>query len=210
LQIPISFNQKKYPTSEHLYQSLKYIYEGASDDSLKYATHIQNAKTPNISKILANQKIAGGYKWRTNLNPLISQYISKGVAPRQDWDLVKVEVMRSVLRLKFRTDKHCRDILLSSENQTLVEKSSQDSFWGEGKNGKGSNMLGKLLEEIREELGKELEGKESYSITTEQLSQMESNRLIAVARKRKRELSVETVKKAKCSETSEKCSIALR
>lgn len=36
-QRPIVYEGREYPTSEHLYQALKYIYPGASDLTLEYA-----------------------------------------------------------------------------------------------------------------------------------------------------------------------------
>lgn len=50
-----------YPTSEHLYQSLKFNYLGASDQSKKYSKIIASQNTPGKAKILSNQKIRGGY-----------------------------------------------------------------------------------------------------------------------------------------------------
>lgn len=73
---------------------------------------------------------------------------------RPDWEQVKVQVMRDALRLKFSTPQ-MKSRLLSTGNEFLVEGNSwNDTFWGVCE-GKGRNMLGYLLMEIREELKNE-------------------------------------------------------
>jgi predicted NAD-dependent protein-ADP-ribosyltransferase YbiA (DUF1768 family) len=41
---------------------------------------------------------------------------------------------------------------LSTEQKILVEHTENDSYWGDGGNGKGKNKLGKLLMRLRDEL----------------------------------------------------------
>jgi len=71
-----------------------------------------------------------------------------------NWNQIKVERMRGVLRAKF-----CHPVLLGNlidtGNTPLYEKSNTDSFWGIGKIGNGKNMLGQLLMELRANLTKE-------------------------------------------------------
>ena len=61
--------------------------------------------------------------------------------------------MKELLRRKFSIP-YLRDLLLNTENATLIEGNTwNDTFWGiDLKTGKGQNHLGKLLMEIREEL----------------------------------------------------------
>ena len=73
---------------------------------------------------------------------------------RPDWNKIKVDRMRSVLRLKFdSTERYplCK-ALLDTGDAALIEASNTDAFWGIGKKGTGKNMLGKLLMEVRDEL----------------------------------------------------------
>ena len=68
--------------------------------------------------------------------------------------------MKNILRAKFTQQDDMRILLLSTENRRLVESATVDNevnrTWGEV-NGKGKNMLGVLLMEIREELRAESE-----------------------------------------------------
>lgn len=74
---------------------------------------------------------------------------------RKDWEEVKDDIMREALRAKFTQNKDLKKILLESGDAELVEHTANDSYWGDGGNGSGKNMLGKLLMELREELKNE-------------------------------------------------------
>lgn len=90
-----------------------------------------------------------------SLNGSESKSLGRKIKLREDWNEIKVDVMRYLLRIKFK-NKELRDKLLKSGNEELVEGNWwNDKFWGVSlKDGKGKNMLGKLLMEIREEIRK--------------------------------------------------------
>src|SRR5687768_14175756 len=75
------------------------------------------------------------------------------VAP--NWSRIKFDRMRLVLRAKFSQHAELRALLLSTGAARLVESATVDNavnrLWGEV-NGKGKNMLGVLLMELRQEL----------------------------------------------------------
>ena len=89
------------------------------------------------------------------------------IAP--DWSKVKFDRMRRVLRAKFTQHQDLRDLLLSTGDARLVESAKTDNpvnrLWGEV-NGKGKNMLGVLLMELRSELRSE---------SVQQISKTKSN-----------------------------------
>lgn len=43
-------------------------------------------------------------------------------------------------------------LLLATGDAKLVEHTEQDDYWGDGGDGSGKNMLGRILMEVREEL----------------------------------------------------------
>jgi len=139
-------DKKKWKTSEHYYQSCKFI------DFPEYVELIRNATTPNIAKIYATQKVQGGYPWRTKLNPIINEYKQKGVRIDRNWNKQKIDVMRYVLEEKFEQNPHLAKKLIDTYPYKLVEHTNRDAFWGDGIDGNGENMLGRLLEEMRKEL----------------------------------------------------------
>lgn len=140
----------RYPTSEHAFQAAKFDYPGSSERSKEYAKIISQQSTPNKARILALQKIGGGYKWRTDLNPIITEY--SDVLLRPNWDGVKVKVMHDILTAKFTQCKQCQDTLFATGDRYIAEASPRDNLWGTGKDGTGQNYLGRLLMMIRDEL----------------------------------------------------------
>jgi N-glycosidase YbiA len=115
---------KLWPTSEHYFQSQKF-------KDVEHQERIRKAKSPMIAARMG----------RDRKKPL-----------RRDWESVKVAIMREVVRAKFNQHDDIRQILLSTGNSKIVEHTENDSYWGDGGNGSGKNMLGRILMEIREEL----------------------------------------------------------
>ncbi len=76
---------------------------------------------------------------------------------REDWEDIKDEVMRKAVLKKFSTHKDIQKVLLSTEDKVIIEKTSNDYYWGCGKDGSGKNMLGIILMEVRELLRKNVQ-----------------------------------------------------
>lgn len=77
---------------------------------------------------------------------------------REDWEDIKLKVMRYALEYKFSDDNEdLRLKLMNTEGMELQEGNYWgDTYWGVClKTGKGSNLLGSMLMEIREEVIKE-------------------------------------------------------
>lgn len=71
---------------------------------------------------------------------------------RNDWENVKVGIMRNILRAKVEQHEYVRRKLLATGDRELIEDSWRDDFWGWGEKHDGQNMLGKLWMEIRTEI----------------------------------------------------------
>lgn len=141
----ISFEGRLYPTAEHAYQAGKARKEAVRE-------WILSAPTPALAAMAAH----GLYTW--------------DVVP--DWAKIKFHRMRAVLQAKFTQHGDLRVLLLSTGDARLVEVGRVDNavnrLWGEV-DGKGSNMLGVLLMEVRAELA----GQSSESPTRRQKSRKE-------------------------------------
>ena len=124
--VPVTIDGLIYGTSEHYFQAMKFI-----NDDPEYAEEIRLASTPLQAKKLG----------KSRNHPI-----------RADWNDVRIDVMREVLMAKAEQSEGFRNKLLESKGSLLIEASPFDSFWGEGKNKKGKNMLGKLLMEVRDKL----------------------------------------------------------
>jgi N-glycosidase YbiA len=144
----LSYKNKSYNSVEHFFQAFKFMGPLASKRSLEYAEIIRNQSTANKAKILANQKRGGGYKWRTDLNSIIDEY--KDVKIRSDWEEIKDDVMRLAVCLKMHQNPAIYKLLLSTKQSKLAEHTTRDKYWGDGGDGSGKNMLGRILVEIRD------------------------------------------------------------
>lgn len=129
----MAFEGVEYPTAEHAYQAGKARKEAVRD-------WILSAPSPSLVAMAAH----GLYTW--------------DIVP--GWSKLKFERMREVLRAKFTQHDDLRDLLVSTGDARLVEVGRTDNLvnrtWGEV-NGKGRNMLGILLMEVREEIRNQLE-----------------------------------------------------
>lgn len=71
---------------------------------------------------------------------------------RKDWDNVKLEIMKKILKAKVQQHPYVKKKLLESGDKELVENSWRDLYWGWGPNKDGENHLGKLWMEVRDEV----------------------------------------------------------
>ena len=69
--------------------------------------------------------------------------------------------MEKILRDKFRRSRDLRDRLAATQNReiihTITDKSEDSLFWGTLNKIQGQNMLGKLLEKVRQSIHDESE-----------------------------------------------------
>lgn len=88
---------------------------------------------------------------RSAKTPWEAKRLGRCVALRGDWDAVKDDLMMKVLRAKF-DNPFLRAALLGTAPKRLVHGNTwNDRYWGVCR-GSGSNMLGVLLEKLRDEL----------------------------------------------------------
>ena len=102
-------DNKTWKTSEHYFQAQKF-------KNTEYEELIRLAETPmDAAKIGRNKQL-----------PL-----------RNDWENVKDDIMRKAVLAKFSQNSNIKDILISTNNDILIEQTSNDYYWGCGTNGTG-------------------------------------------------------------------------
>jgi predicted NAD-dependent protein-ADP-ribosyltransferase YbiA (DUF1768 family) len=83
--------------------------------------------------------------------PSQAKWEGRKIPIRKDWEDVKLDVMESLLRVKF-ADLELKQLLLATGTAKLIEGNFWgDTYWGVCA-GIGRNNLGKLLMKIRDEL----------------------------------------------------------
>ncbi len=126
----VEFEGHVFPTAEHAYQAGK-----ANKPAVR--KWILSAPTPALAAMAAH----GLYTW--------------DVVP--NWAEIKFDRMRAVLRAKFEQHPDLKALLLSTGDARLVEAGTVNNavnrLWGEV-DGKGQNMLGIILMELRADFAK--------------------------------------------------------
>ena len=135
---PVSMDGEVWMTVEHYYQAQKFASVD-NDTARQIYLDIKNAVTPETAA-----KIGRGAQ------------IEYPECVRADWEDIKVEVMRRALMEKLKSHDGPRQLLLhtvcSDGRVRLIEDSPVDPVWGAGRDGTGENLLGNLLDEIRQDL----------------------------------------------------------
>ena len=130
----LKFNGLTFPTSEHAYHYEKFAYERVGE-SVNDAFQRRNLAMSIKEAPSAHEAFKLAERW-------------KGYR-RADWDAVKVDIMREILRAKASQHEYVRRKLLETGDRELIEDSWRDDYWGWGPNRDGQNMLGKLWMEVR-------------------------------------------------------------
>ena len=142
----VVFEGREYPTAEHAYQAGKARKEAVRE-------WILSAPSASLVAMAAH----GLYCW--------------DIVP--EWSRIKFDRMRNVLRAKFTQHEDLKELLLSTGDARLVEvgrtNNSVNRTWGEV-NGKGKNMLGVLLMEVREEIREEAKQNPKASVRKTKLA----------------------------------------
>lgn len=116
-EYPITIKKKRFPTTEHYFQSQKFTDQ-------KDREEIRKANSPMLAARMGRDR-------KRNL--------------RRDWESAKLNVMREALLAKFTQHDELRELLLATGNAKIVEHTENDSYWGDGGDSTGQNMLGQLL-----------------------------------------------------------------
>ena len=119
----IEMDGQWYPTVEHYYQAMKF-------PGHEHAKQIRLAAKPAIAKQLGSLP---------------------SVQLREDWEEIKIDVMRAAVKKKFTTHPELMQLLLDTGDEELIEVAPTDYFWGRGESGTGQNWLGKILMDVRAE-----------------------------------------------------------
>jgi N-glycosidase YbiA len=121
---PFTLDGEQWQTAEHYFQAKKF-------EDKAYQTKIRKSNSPMLAAQMGRDR---------------KQKL------RRDWESVKVGVMRAAVLAKFSQHEELIALLLSTGESKLVEHTENDDYWGDGGNGSGKNMLGRILMQVRESL----------------------------------------------------------
>ncbi|UTF61051.1 NADAR family protein [Gilvimarinus sp. DA14] len=121
---PFELEGKHWPTVEHYYLAMRLIREEDQE------------KVRQATGVMAARKAAKGWFRKK----------------RGDWKQVQTVVMTRAVYTKMRSYPPLTEKLLATGNETLVEDSQFDYFWGCGRDKRGDNHYGKVLMNVRAKL----------------------------------------------------------
>ncbi len=125
---PVTLKGLVWKTSEHYFQAQKFA-------DTKYEEAVRQCNMPGDAANIGRDRSL----------PL-----------RKDWESVKDSIMEEVVYAKFTQNPEIKQVLLSTGDSELVEHTENDSYWGDGGDGSGKNMLGKILMKVRERIKNEI------------------------------------------------------
>lgn len=117
-------DEADWPSAEHYYQARKFE-DAAIREKIRQAPHPREAA-----------KLAKQHK----------KHI------RKDWKKIKATVMTRGIYMKCRSHEEVASALRKTGDKKIVENSAYDYYWGCGRDGRGDNMYGKILMDIRDKL----------------------------------------------------------
>lgn len=130
----------------------KYLF--LSNFSPSIAT-VKGLRYPSVENAFQACKVLNLEERRkfTSITSSQARSLGRKVSLRSDWNEIRIELMRCLIVQKFK-DPSLRKQLLATGTIELVEDNKWgDKFWGRC-NGKGKNMLGKILMDVREKIRK--------------------------------------------------------
>ena len=118
-----------FPSSEHVYQAVKFWHTKNSTKQDDIYNIIRNADTARDALVMAHQ-------YGSMMSPT---FLAN-----------KEYIMALILRFKFNQNPTLKNLLISTGNRELIEASPIDAYWGYGPDRNGENKLGRLLMELRD------------------------------------------------------------
>ena len=87
----------------------------------------------------------------THCSPKDAKHLGKRVELRSDWEEVKFDIMKDIVKAKFEQHPELVQRLLATGDTPIVEENTWgDRIWGVC-NGYGENRLGRILSDVRNE-----------------------------------------------------------
>ena len=84
-------------------------------------------------------------------SPKVSKNIAQRLVISEDWTQNKEKIMKDIIRLKFDQHTQLRETLIRTGLRKIIFNSRRDDFFGVGQDQEGRNILGKILQDLRED-----------------------------------------------------------
>ena len=126
-----------WPSAEHYYQASK--YQGKLREKIRQSDHPEQAI--KLGRNIFRRK-------------------------RSDWQKIRDVIMTRAMYCKCKTYAEVENALLETGDRSLANNAFGEYYWGVGRDGRGQNRFGKILQNVREKLREEKKLKDDEHATT--------------------------------------------
>lgn len=116
-------DEQEWSSVEHYYQAMK--YNGSFKEKIRAKTHPLDAR--KMGRNIFRRK-------------------------RSDWKKIRNTVMTRAVYTKCKAHPQVAEALLATGNTPLANNRFGEYYWGVGRDGRGENHYGKILQNVRERL----------------------------------------------------------
>jgi len=120
---------------------------GTTDQSHAFAEILKKSKSPSYTNALINMRKPSKALGDGLIEDILNKYTRKNTPVRQDWDSIRLDVLKVVLFHKFYFDANLKYLLINTDDRQLIY-TSRDRWMGAGDN-IGENTLGTTLSDLR-------------------------------------------------------------
>lgn len=147
---PVTLNNATYPTVEHAYQAAKFYtlyWSNVQDEArneIKEALKCRGYAEPIV---YSNELFADSTMTAGNIK-IIADILRKYNYVDKDWEDKRIKIMIDILLQKFEAQEMLAKLQETGDKELVEGNSWGDTLWGVSE-GKGRNILGLILMEIR-------------------------------------------------------------
>jgi len=128
-------SEHSFELDGHVWQTVEHYYQALKFENPDYQGRIANALNSKAARKLGRARFK---------------------RKRSDFKQVRDTLMTRALYIKAKTHADVSERLLNTGEQSLVENSQFDYYWGCGRDHRGDNHYGKILMKVRKKLLEEL------------------------------------------------------
>ena len=108
-----------------------------------------SVKIPEVGFFVTYKHAFDEYKRLYDLDPTNKIFLMFTHNPKDTWISIQEKVMLYIIKSQFEQHEEIRTNLLNTNLRPIIFHQENDSFWGSGREGSGSNKLGKIISVVR-------------------------------------------------------------
>lgn len=159
----MGLSRRQYQKKECItFKSTKGEFGGLSNMAPNYPVFINDVQIKNVESLYQSLRFPDFPEIQQNIlnhkSPISAKHYARKFIDktRSDWDGSRFKIMKFCLQVKYFYNKQeFGELLLKTKNHQIVEFTFEDKVWGatdEGDYYEGTNALGRLLMELREDI----------------------------------------------------------